>query len=595
MVNLYPRVSRPAPLIYSHCNVKIVILHLKDEFLKISLYGKIKRMKIGTSFIITVIIIFLSLYISKKHPNKDKEKYKINLSSQLTIILFILILIIGITVRIYQFGKIPNGLFRDEVANGYDAYSILNYGIDQNGYKFPIMLVSFGTGDDAIYSYFSMPFIAIFGLNAVSIRLVNLLMGIFSLIILFLFTRKYYGDLFALIALFILATNPWHIMISRWGLNVNIFPAFFLLGTYLASFLFEKEWFFIPSAIIYGLALYTYETSYFVIPVFLLILSIYLIRNKIISKKILTGGLLIIFLFGIPLALYVIINLFQLDPIQTPWFSIPRTTGAARMTVVTSLFSNENTVNALIKHINGFINVFFFQDDGAIGNAISGFGTMYYFGLPLVLLGLGITIIDQIKSRNKEIDTLILFWFIASLLLVFVMDIEINRINIIFLPLIYFIAKAIIFIYKQSKFLFLIVLLTIIFWFMLFNYTYFIKYPSEIGPAFSESLDQAINYASANAKGNIYISKNIHLAYIYVLFNQKIDPNDFISTVKYESPDKPIRYTASFGRYITLEITQMPKDGGAYILDNREIELFNLNHYQLIRFKYYCVLIPKTT
>ena len=549
-------------------------------------------MKTSTSLIVVVVIVLLSLYISKKYPIKKEENYRINLSSQLTNLLFVLILIIGIIVRIYQFGKIPNGTFIDETSTGYDAYAISHFGIDQNGYKFPIMLVSFGTGDDAIYSYLSMPFIAILGLNQVSIRLVNLLMGVFSLVILFLFSKKYYGDLFALTALFILATNPWHIMISRWGLNVNIFPAFFLLGTYLASFVFEKEWFFIPSAIIFGLSLYTYETSYFVIPVFLLILAIYLIRNKIISKKMLAVGLFILFLFAIPLILYVGINVFQLDPIRTAWFSIPRTTGAVRMTVVTSIFSNESIGTALIRHINDFIKVIFSQDDGLIQNAIPGFGTIYYFSLPLMLLGLSITIINQIKSRNKAIDTLILFWFIASLLLVLVMDININRLNIIFIPLIYFIAKAMIFIYKQSKYFFAIIQLIIIVWFMLFNYFYFTKYPLEVGPAFNESLDQAINYASANASGNIYISNNIHLAYIYVLFNQKIDPNVFISTVKYTNPNKPIRFTASFDRYKTIEISLMPNDGGAYILNNHELDLINPNNYHLTRFEYYCVLIP---
>jgi hypothetical protein len=551
-------------------------------------------MKYAISIIIIIIIGLLSIFLSKRYPKKDKEISKPRLSKKLTIFLFVLIMVIGIFVRVYQFGIIPNGLFRDEISSGYDAYSISNYGIDQNGNKFPIMLVSFGNGDDALYSYISMPFIAIFGLNPVSIRLVNLLMGIFSLVILFLFTRKFYGDVFALIALFILATNPWHIMISRWGLNVNIFPAFFLFGTYLASFVFEKEWLFIPSAIVFGLSFYIYETSYLVIPVFMLMLSLFLIRHGKINKRILTGGLVILLLFGIPLALCVFINIFRLDPIQTPWFSIPRTTGAPQMTIVTSLFSSENLVNAFIRHVNGFIRVFILQN-GSMENAIPGFGVIYYFSLPLVLLGLGITVIDQIKLKNKEIDTLILFWFIASILLAFVMDIEINRINIIYLPLVYFIAKALFFIFKQSRIFFQIVGLIFIIWFMLFNHTYFTKYPSEVGPAFSESLDQAINYASANAKGDIYISKNIHLAYIYVLFHQKINPNDFISTVKYESPQSSIRYTASFGRYITMDPIQMPDDGGAYILENKEIETFNKNNFQLVQFKYYCVLIPETT
>ena len=48
-------------------------------------------MKTSTSLIVVVVIVLLSLYISKKYPIKKEGNYRINLSSQLTNLLFVLI------------------------------------------------------------------------------------------------------------------------------------------------------------------------------------------------------------------------------------------------------------------------------------------------------------------------------------------------------------------------------------------------------------------------------------------------------------------------------------------------------------------------
>lgn len=47
-------------------------------------------------------------------------------------ILIILILIIGILIRIVGIVDMPNALNCDEASAGYEAFSILNYGIDRN-------------------------------------------------------------------------------------------------------------------------------------------------------------------------------------------------------------------------------------------------------------------------------------------------------------------------------------------------------------------------------------------------------------------------------------------------------------------------------
>ena len=54
---------------------------------------------------------------------------------------------------------------------GYEAYSILNYGIDRNGNVLPVFLVSWGSGQNALYTYILIPFIKLLGLSSFSVRL----------------------------------------------------------------------------------------------------------------------------------------------------------------------------------------------------------------------------------------------------------------------------------------------------------------------------------------------------------------------------------------------------------------------------------------
>ena len=74
-------------------------------------------------------------------------------------VLLIIILVIGILIRIVGIGEMPNALNCDEASSGYEAYSILNYGIDRNGNKLPSFLVSWGGGQNVLLSYFMIPFI----------------------------------------------------------------------------------------------------------------------------------------------------------------------------------------------------------------------------------------------------------------------------------------------------------------------------------------------------------------------------------------------------------------------------------------------------
>src|SRR5579875_3235756 len=96
-----------------------------------------------------------------------------------TVILFWLILAIGVGFRVAGFPNYPPGLNQDEVSAGYESWSLLQYGTDRWGNPWPAYFPSWGSGQNVLYSYLTIPFIKVFGLTAFSVRIVSLLAGIF--------------------------------------------------------------------------------------------------------------------------------------------------------------------------------------------------------------------------------------------------------------------------------------------------------------------------------------------------------------------------------------------------------------------------------
>jgi len=59
-------------------------------------------------------------------------------------IIYTAIFALAVYLRLFQFGEVPNGLYQDETAIGFNAYSILETGKDEYGKDFPLYFRSFG-------------------------------------------------------------------------------------------------------------------------------------------------------------------------------------------------------------------------------------------------------------------------------------------------------------------------------------------------------------------------------------------------------------------------------------------------------------------
>ena len=202
--------------------------------------------------------------------------------------ILLIITISAFLLRIINYQYPP--LLWDEASIGYNAYSILQTGRDEYGKLFPIIFKSFGDYKPGIYVYLTIPFVTIFGLTELSVRLPSIILGsLIPLLLYFLITTlNPKSKKIGIIAALLLAFNPWNIHFSRGAWESNILVFELILGSIL--FLKNK---YIFSALIFGLSLYTYQASKLLVP--------FMVLNLILYKKLFPLKFIIILgLFFIP-------------------------------------------------------------------------------------------------------------------------------------------------------------------------------------------------------------------------------------------------------------------------------------------------------
>ncbi|TSC58671.1 MAG: hypothetical protein Greene041619_381 [Candidatus Peregrinibacteria bacterium Greene0416_19] len=500
--------------------------------------------------------------------------------------LLLLIILIGILVRAYRFGAIPPGLNQDEGSLAYDAYSLLHYGMERNGFRYPVMLIAFGSGMSGVLAaYLAIPFMLLFGLNPVTARMVNLSFGILSLPIFYLLARRITDRPTALIAAFLLAINPWHIMISRWGLDCNLFPALFLLASYFLVRGLEKPTWLVAALGIYALSLYSYGTAYFVVPAFLILASIYLLCHRKVGLRpfLLSGAVAV--LVAIPVSLYILVNQMDLPSIQTPLFSVPHLFTTPRYQSASSLF-HAGFLSSIGRNLQVLWGILKTQYDGLPWNAIPEYGTLYLWSGSLTVLGALLMLKRTWRLRTFTPLFILPLWLLVSVALAGIMEVNINRINIIFLPLILCTAIGMGY-FLREKWVFIPLVALALFSFTSFSRAYFTTYPAQIGPMFFESVHEAIDHASDATTGTICVTDQVAMGEVAVMFQLKMDPHIFASTVQYQNPHALYRHARSFGRY-TFGLRNCPPDTSAYVVHRSETSAVTAPVEWTI-FKYYAV------
>lgn len=502
--------------------------------------------------------------------------------------IFYLLIAIGCLVRSIGINLYPHGLNVDEASSTYEAFSILNYGVDRNGNSFPVFLEAWGSGQNALYTYIMIPFIKLLGVNIISTRLPMVLISCISLFVWYKLLIKMKNKKFAVIGLAFFTICPWHIMKSRWGLESNIFPDITLYAIwFVIKFLETKKdrYFYIGTAI-FGITSYAYGTSYFFLPLFLCPLLIYLrCKNEISTKKIFVG-LTIVGIISLPIILYVIINTFDLSEFKIGPFTVPKLP-VNRYEEQTGLFSGNIIINVVTNFISQ-IKILLTQDDGLIWNDIPGFGMTYVFSLPFLIIG----IIYGFKTKNNY-SYIFKIWFISSFLLFFVLnDVNINRINIFIFPMIYFTIEGIYCVIENSKPVSIVIFTLYAVLFTAFEIKYFSL--EENGRVFVNDIKEVIEYVDSLAAEDIYFEYAFKEPYIYVLYYTKYNPNEFVKTIEYFDNNNIGRFDniKGFGKYNFYIPEQMENTKQVVYVINKNTN-YNIDYskFKVKEFDKYFVLI----
>jgi len=456
-------------------------------------------------------------------------------------ILFWVVLLLGILLRACWVGEVPNGLNQDEASMGYDAWSILHYGIDRNGTPLPVHMISWGCGQNALYAYLSMPFIALFGLTPLSIRLVSVILGSLTLPTVYFILKPFTSRRTALIGMGLLAIAPWHILLCRWGLEANILPALFSFAVLFLIKALKKPNYFILSSALFSLALYSYGPSYCVIPVFFCAaFFVFWFKVKLDLRRLLLGGASFV-LLALPIGLFLLTNFFNLGDISIGPFTAPALTGQARLHTALS-------EGSLSGSFENFINNVLLQRDWTAWNTLQPYGVYYLISFPFTVLGL-----IRLWRKRTPLTYILSGWLASSLLLFVLMNgTNINRVNIVFIPLILLAAVGLNDVMGRDRKKIAALFLVYAVFFSCFLSDYVDQYARKPHPAFYANFGEAIQKAVevADPEAPIYLTTEVNMPYIFVLFYTRTPPREFLETREISRYDVEFQPVASFGRYV---------------------------------------------
>lgn len=516
--------------------------------------------------------------------------------SQKELILFIIILLIGIFARVWLFGIMPPGINVDEASIGIEAYDLYKFGMDRNGISYPVHLISWGSGQNALYAYMIIPFIILNGLNAISIRLPMMLAGIVSLPLMYLVGKKMISNKFGLIAMFFMAISPWHIVNSRWAVESNILPFLFLAGFSLLLYSNQKNHWFIFANIFFAVCLYAYGTAYVGALLFLLLAAPILVYAKQIALKQAIAGLIVFAVLALPIALFVLVNTFQLNTIHLGLVTIPRLPVQARYEAMAAVFGN-SPLQAMSENMGIMLKLLWSQEDAFPWNFVTPFGYFYTVTFPFALIGLLLTLPLKWNPENKLQRGLLFVWMLSSIAIGIIHPTNLTRLNFIFTPILLCIALFVFELDKRVKYSLAVAVAALSIGFVFFMLAYQgDEYQKRAGGVFNSGIIPAVEYATDKSKSSICFTESTYSLYIYALFTQKMNPAEYINKLEWISPADPAdpaRTPLEIGRYHFTLAGCADDPNAAYILLLKETPPNKSIEYKSRQFDKFEVYLPK--
>ena len=516
----------------------------------------------------------------------------------------ILIVILAVFIRVFRFGTVPGGFNQDGLMAAVDAKALADHGTDRFGMIYPVHFTAWGYGQmSVLMSYLMIPFIKTFGLSVVTARLPSLLCSLAGLLFLYLFARKCFGEEESLVILAFGAICPWQIMQSRWALDCNLFPHFLMAGCYFLhraavdSVGKKSEYISLAlSMVLFGLSMYCYGISIYTVPLMLVLFCVVLVLKEKIGIGVVPFAVLVYLLVAWPFIACMVINTFGLSPIETPFFTVPAFPNSVRSSDI--LFFSENFAETLKRNFSHAFNIIFQRSSDSIWNAIPQFGTLYKFSVVFIIIGLVSLIANRKKYRGSEITGI--FLVVALWEGLVTADVNINRFNIVFYPLIILAGLGIYEAISRVRFLWIPVAALYALSFGLFSLGYFTNFADEISTVFLEDFGSAVSSLKGSDAEKIYITADsqypgsANVSEILTLYYLDIDSEYFCGkTGRNREAPPEIPYSSRF-IYKRIGETDANSEGScAYVVTNEELAYFDQEAFNVEVHGRYYTLTPK--
>ena len=318
------------------------------------------------------------------------------------LLLLFLILAAASVLRLFRLTQNPPGLYWDEVAIGYNAYSVLKTGRDEWNQTFPVLFRSYNDYKLPLYIYSVIPFEKLLGPTDLAVRLPSAFAGTLVVLATFLFVRESagpgnWGSVTGLLSAAFMAVSPWAIQFSRAAFEANLAMLFVCLGALCFLVFFRRShWWLLFSMVFFAASVYTYQSEKVFVPAFIAVLfSVY--RRRLFSdwKK--------LFLIGV-------VTVIVLMPFFATAFTFQGMARARSESVLNE--PGELLTNLSQNYLANFsFDYLFFRGDQNGRHLVKKLGELYLWQLPLVLTGVYLLI-----KRRKNSNLIILSWLALAAL-----------------------------------------------------------------------------------------------------------------------------------------------------------------------------------
>ncbi len=218
------------------------------------------------------------------------------------LVLILFIITINLFFHFYKLSDVPPCINADEVAFSYNSYSLLKTGKDEFGNFLPLRLISFGDYKMPLLSYLNIPFIALFGLNKISIKLLNsLILVLFTFTLFFLTKTIFKKNSIAILTIFLFSAS-WLIHAFSRQLHEALLTSFLitLSSLFLIKNLETKKLKFeIAFLILLLLSLFSYHSARIFALFFIVIIFYFTLIKKKLPLRFLINTTIVLILFAL--------------------------------------------------------------------------------------------------------------------------------------------------------------------------------------------------------------------------------------------------------------------------------------------------------